>query len=152
MLSKLYSVYLCCLVLTIATPDLLVFLSILLRGFKEFKIQQPDQYLEHPDLRTSYHSSRTFTGYLSIGEPYKVAALCHSSLSGSCPQYLSDLTHVYTPARILRSSSDTHILSTPNVKLKSYCQRSFAYHGPIAWNSLPLALRHKQESDCFKRS
>ena len=59
-----------------------------------------------------------------------VAALCHSSLSGSGPQYLSDLTHGYTPARSLRSSSDTRILSIPNVKLKSYGQRSFAYHSP----------------------
>ena len=67
---------------------------------------------------------------------HKVAALCHSSLSGSGPQYLSDLTHVYTPARSLRSSSDIHILSTPNVKLKSYGQRSFlstmvALHGTL---------------------
>ena len=61
---------------------------------------------------------------------HKVAALCHSSLSGSYPPYLSDLTHVYTPARSLLSSSDTRILSTPNVKLKSYGQGSFAYHGP----------------------
>ena len=111
------------------------------------------QHLEHPDLSTSHHSSRTFTGYLSIGEPCdKVAALCHSSLSGSGPQYLSDLTHVYSPARSLHSFSDTHILSTPNVKLKSYGQRSFACHGPTTWNSLPLALRYQQESDCFKRA
>ena len=33
-------------------------------------MQQPDQYLEHPDLSTSHHSSKTFTGCLSIGEPY----------------------------------------------------------------------------------
>ena len=32
-------------------------------------MQQPDQYLEQPDLSTSHHSSRTFTGCLSIGEP-----------------------------------------------------------------------------------
>ena len=115
-------------------------------------MRQPDQYLELPDLSTSHHSSRTFTGYLSIGEPYKVAALCHSSLSGSGPQYLSDLTHVYTTSRSLRSSSDTHILSTFNVKLKSYGQRSFAYHSPSTWNSLPLALRYQQESDCSKRA
>ena len=82
----------------------------------------------------------------------KVAALCHSLLSGSGPQYLSDLTHVYTPSRSLHSSSDTHILSTPNVKLKSYGQRSFAYHSPSTWNSLPLTLRHQQESDCFKQA
>ena len=74
------------------------------------------------------------------------------SLSGSGPQYLSDLTHVYTPARSLRSSSDTRILSTPNVTLKSYGQRSFAYHGPTTWNSLPLTLRYQQESDCFKQA
>ena len=83
---------------------------------------------------------------------HKVAALCHSSLSGSGPQYLSDLTHVYTPSRSLHSSSDTRILSTPNVKLKSYGQRSFAYHGRTTWNSLPLTLRYQQESDCFKRA
>ena len=83
---------------------------------------------------------------------HKVAALCHSSLSGSGPQYSSDLTHAYTPARSLRSSADTSILSTYNVNLKSYDQRSFAYHGPTTWNSFPLALRYQQESDCFKRA
>ena len=83
---------------------------------------------------------------------HKVAALCHTSISGFGPQYLSDLTHVYTPARSLCSSSDTCILSTPNVKLKSYGQRSFAYHGPTTWNSLQLTLKYQQESDCFKRA
>ena len=83
---------------------------------------------------------------------HKVAALCHTSLYDSSPQYLSGLTHFYTPARCLHSSSDTRILSTPNVKLKSYGQRSFAYHGPTIWNSLPLTLRYQQESDCFKRA
>ena len=81
---------------------------------------------------------------------HKVAALCHTSLSGSVPQYLSDHTHLYTPARSLHSSLDTRILSNPNFKLKSYGPRSFAYHGPTTWNSLPLALRYQQESDCFK--
>ena len=33
--------------------------------------------------------------------------------------------------------------STPNVKLKSYGQRSFAYHGLFTWNSLSLALRYR---------
>ena len=84
--------------------------------------------------------------------PHKVATLHHTSLSGSGPQYLSDLTHdlTYSPARSLCSSSDTCILNTPNVKLKSYGQHSFVYHGPTAWNFLPLALRHQQESDCFQ--
>ena len=33
-------------------------------------MQQPDQYLEHPDLSTFHYSSRTVTGYLPIREPY----------------------------------------------------------------------------------
>ena len=69
---------------------------------------------------------------------HKAAALSHTSLCGSGPQYLSDLIHVYTPARSLCSSSDTRILGTPNIVLKSYGQRSFAYHGPTTWNSLLL--------------
>ena len=60
----------CSLVLSrLETPYLLVFLSILLRGFKECKMWQPDQYLEHSDLSISHHSSRTFTDCLSIEEP-----------------------------------------------------------------------------------
>jgi len=129
MLSKLWSVHLCCLVLIITTPYLLVFLSILLRGFNEVKIHQPGQYLEHPDLSTSHHSTRTFTGCLYISEICtRYSALCHNSPSGSGPQYLSDHFPVYTPARSLRSSSDTRITSTSNVKLKSYGQRSFTHY------------------------
>ena len=130
--------------------SLLVDLSILLRGFKEFKMQQPDQYLEHPDLSTSHHS-KTFTGCLSIGEPYTRLlhyVILHYMALNTC----LNLLRVYSPARSLRSSSYTGILSTPNVKLKPYGQRSFAYHGPSTWNSLPLALRHQQESNCFKRA
>ena len=42
----------------------------LIKRLKEFKMQQPDQYLKHPYLSTSHHSSRTFTGCLSIEEYY----------------------------------------------------------------------------------
>ena len=42
----------------------------LIKRLKESKMRQPDQYLKLPDLSTSHHSPRTFTGYLSIGEPY----------------------------------------------------------------------------------
>ena len=102
---------------------------------------------------TSHHSSRTFTGCMSIGEP--CTRLLHyimlHYLTLSLNTYLTLLMfiplldHCALP-QILVS------LSTPNVKLKSCGQRSFAYHGPTTWNSLPLALRHQQESDCFKRA
>ena len=35
--------------------------------------------------------------------------LCFSAINGSAPAYLSDLLHVYTLSRTLRSSSDTRI-------------------------------------------
>ena len=76
---------------------LLVSLSILLRGFKEFRMQKPDQYLEHPGLSTSHNSSRTFTGCLSIGEPYTrllhYVILHYLALAlNNC--LTSDLTHI----------------------------------------------------------
>ena len=148
--SKFQSVHLCCLALIIATPYLSVFLSILLRGFKEFRMQQPDQYLDHPDLSTSHHSSRTFTGCLSIGEPYKrllhYVILHYLALALNICLTLLVFTPLLDP---WCSSSDTHILSIPNVKLKSYDQHYFAYHGPTTWNSLSLTLRYQQEFDSF---
>ena len=111
-------------------------------------MQQPDQYLEHPYLSTSHHSSKTFTVNRRI--LHKVAALCHASLSGSGPQYLSDLFQVYTPARCLRSSSDTHILSIPRVKTKCYGQHSFAYQGSTIWSKLLLESRHQGTIDDLK--
>ena len=111
-------------------------------------MQQPDQYLEHPDLSTSHQSSRTFTSCLSIGKPctkllYYVIHHCLALALNTCLTLL-----MFTPLL----DPCTRILNTPKVKLKSYGQRSFAYHGPTTWNSLPLALRYQQESDCFKQA
>ena len=41
---------------------------------------------------------------------YKVACMCFSAINGSGSAYLSELLHVYTPSRTLRSSSDTRML------------------------------------------
>ena len=41
---------------------------------------------------------------------FKVACMCFSAINGSGPTYLSELLHVYTPSRTLRSSSDTRML------------------------------------------
>ena len=58
---------------------------------------------------------------------FKLASLYFKSLSGSAPTFLSDLLHLYTPSRQLRSSADTRV---------------FRYH-PFAQsqvvNALPLS-------------
>ena len=84
---------------------------------------------------------------------FKMSSLCYSSLSGTGPQYLSDLIQVYTSSRCLCSSSDTTcILRIPSVKTKSCGQRSFAYQGPSIWNKLPLEIRHQGTISGLKRA
>ena len=39
-----------------------------------------------------------------------VSCMCFSVMNSSGPAYLSELLHVYTPSRTLRSSSDTRML------------------------------------------
>ena len=81
---------------------------------------------------------------------HKICSLCYISMTDSSPTYLSSLTHVYTPARSLRSSSDNRILIVSKVKTKSYGQRSFAHQGPATWNELPIEIRHKDTVVPFK--
>ena len=51
---------------------------------------------------------------------YKVACMCFSAINGSCPVYLSELLHDYTPSRTLRSSSDTSMLEIQQYKRKTH--------------------------------
>ena len=53
---------------------------------------------------------------------YKVVCMCFSAINGSGPAYVSDLLHVYTPSRTLRSSSDTCML-----KIKQYKRKTPGY-------------------------
>ena len=76
---------------------------------------------------------------------YKVACMCFSAINGSGPAYLSELLHVYTPSRTLRSSSDTRIL-----KILQYKRKTFFCFGPHIWNSLPQDLRHCSTLSSFK--
>ena len=46
--------------------------------------------------------------------------MCFSAINGSGPAYLSDLLHVYTPSRTLRSSSDTRMLKIQQYKRKTH--------------------------------
>ena len=44
---------------------------------------------------------------------HKISTICFNSISGTAPRYLSDLLQLYTPARQLRSASDTRTFVTP---------------------------------------
>ena len=90
--------------------------------------------------------------WLPISEriKYKVACMCFSAINGSGPAYLSELLHVYTPSRTLRSSSDTRMLEIQNYKRKTHGFRIFSCFGPHIWNSLPQDLRHCSTLSSFK--
>ena len=72
----------------------------------------------------------------------KVACMCFIAISGSGPAYLSELLHVYTPSRPLRSSSDTRMLEIQQYKRKTYVFRTFSCFGPHIWISVPQDFRH----------
>ena len=46
--------------------------------------------------------------------------MCFSAINGSGPAYLSELLHVYTLSRTLRSSSDTRMLEIQQYKRKTH--------------------------------
>ena len=60
---------------------------------------------------------------------YKVACTCFSAVNGSSPAYLSELLHVYTPSRTLRSSSDTPHAGNPTIQT----QDSWLSHFLLLW-------------------
>ena len=76
--------------------------------------------------------------------------MCFSAISGFGPSYLSELLHVYTPSRTLRSSSDTRMLEIQQYKRKTHGFRAFSCFGPYIWNSLPQDLRHCPTLSSFK--
>ena len=76
--------------------------------------------------------------------------MCFSAINGSGPAYLSELLHVYTPSRPLRSSSDTRMLEIQQYKSKTHSFRTFPCFGPYIWNSLPQDLRHCSTLSSFK--
>ena len=53
--------------------------------------------------------------------------MCFNAINGFGLAHLSELLHVYTPSRTLRSSSDTRMLKIQHYKHKS---RTFSCFGP----------------------
>jgi hypothetical protein len=83
---------------------------------------------------------------------YKLSLLCFKIISDQAPVYLSDLLHLYTPSRQLRSSADTRVFKIPSFRTKSSGQRSFSYQAPTTWNQLPVSVRHASSVSSFKSS
>ena len=81
---------------------------------------------------------------------YKVACMCFNAIDDSGPAYLSELLHVYTPSRTLRSFSDTRMLKIHRYKRKTRGFGTFSCFVHHIWNSLPQDLRHCSTLSSFK--
>ena len=102
--------------------------------------------LEIQQYKRKTYGFRTFS---CLG-PHIWNSLPQALVSGSGPAYLSELLHVYTPSRTLRSSSDTRMLEIQQYKRKTHGFRTFSCFGPHVWNSLPQDLRHCSTLSSFK--
>jgi len=90
--------------------------------------------------------------WLPISEriKYKTACMCYNAITGSVPSYLSELLHLYSPSRSLRSSSDTRMLKIPRFNHKTHGFRTFSRFGHHIWNNLPQDIRHSVTLSSFK--
>ena len=81
---------------------------------------------------------------------YKIALIYFHIVSGTAPLYLSELLHLHSPSRSLRSAADTRIFRVPRMGRRTLGERSFHYIGPVLWNSLPFSVRHSSSLSSFK--
>ena len=81
-----------------------------------------------------------------------MSLFCFKIISHQALIYLSELLHLYTPSRQLRSSSDTRVFRMPSFRTKSCSQRFFSYQDPVMWNQLPVSVRHSTSVSSFKSS
>ncbi len=70
---------------------------------------------------------------------FKVLLLVYQSLHHQAPSNLSELLHVYTPTRSLRSS-DQNLILVPQSRLKCRGDQAFSVVGPRLWNYLSLEI------------
>ena len=61
---------------------------------------------------------------------YNTACVCYNAVTRSVPSCLSQLLHFYSPARFLRSSSDTRMLKLQRFNRKTHGLRTFSHFGP----------------------
>ena len=90
--------------------------------------------------------------WLPISEriKYKTTCICYNAITRAAPSYLSELLHLYSPSRSLRSLSDTRKLKVQRFNRKTHGFRTISRFGPHIWNSLLRDIRHTATLSSFK--
>jgi hypothetical protein len=82
---------------------------------------------------------------------YKILLYVYKALSGSAPEYLTELIQQKVPSRTLRSKDSVRLLE-PRTRTKTYGQRSFRSAAASLWNALPQHMRSLTTVSSFKRT
>ncbi len=81
---------------------------------------------------------------------FKIWLIVFKILHGLAPAYLSELLHVHTPVKALRSCFNQLLLDVSRARLKNKRDRAFSVVSPYLWNSLPVYIRSAQSVGIFK--
>uniref|UniRef100_A0A8C6Q775 Reverse transcriptase domain-containing protein n=1 Tax=Nothobranchius furzeri TaxID=105023 RepID=A0A8C6Q775_NOTFU len=81
---------------------------------------------------------------------FKILLLTFKAFHNLAPHYLTDLVHIVTSSRSLRSSSSIH-LSVPSFHLSTMGSRAFSCTAPKLWNSLPPLIKNINSFTEFKK-
>ena len=82
---------------------------------------------------------------------FKLLTLVFKSITDSAPLYLTELIHLYSPSRTLRSASDKRLLQVPRTRTSSGDKGFYAAAAQL-WNNLPHSIRHSSSLPAFKRT
>ena len=82
---------------------------------------------------------------------FKILLLTFKAMTGSAPDYITDLIHHHKPVRQLRSSSQG-LLDIPPYCTEFYGARAFSTTAPKLWNKLPPSIRNSSSTSSFKRA
>ena len=117
-------------------------------SYSLYRTAQLAQFQVAASMTISHHYSGSF-----ICCPLNVVLLLitFKALNNLAPSYISNLLHLYTPNRLLRSSSKFQ-LQVPPSNLKTYGDRAFSVCAPKLWNCLPYHIRCSPSVSAFKSS
>lgn len=80
---------------------------------------------------------------------FKILLHTFKAIHNLAPPYLSDLIHINTPTRSLRSTSSINLI-VPRVRLSTMGSRAFSCSAPRLWNSLPPDIKNLDSISCFQ--
>ncbi len=80
---------------------------------------------------------------------FKILLIVFKILHGLAPANLSELSHIHTPVRALRSSNQV-LLDVLRARLKNKGDQAFSVVAPNLSNSLPVHIRTAQSVGIFK--